>query len=248
MPGRARGNMRNGWQVITPSGACGCCDWATRPVCGAARKGSHAVMVWGRPIERLQVQARVPPAAKPDQRRVAGAGQGGGSSPSTFTGQHEPVDGISDHGVEPAVVRGARLVKGFIGSQRLVVHLVEGAPELLNREGIRQRYGPKPIDDQGDAVRFDIDAAVQVDLVVDPGGGLVDVLDAVQVGSVSLPIAVGLLVMMYPVLAEVRYGETARVTADRRLMAASLVLNWLVGPALMFARRSAMCRFRDRDD
>jgi len=65
--------------------------------------------------------------------------------------------------------------------------------------------------------------------------GVADVLDAVTVGSVSVPIALGLLVMMYPVLAKVRYGETARVTADRRFLVTSLVLNWVVGPALMFA-------------
>ena len=65
--------------------------------------------------------------------------------------------------------------------------------------------------------------------------GVDDVLDAVQVGSVSLPIAIGLLLMMYPVLAKVRYTETRRVTSDRRLLVASLVLNWVVGPALMFA-------------
>jgi ACR3 family arsenite transporter len=60
-------------------------------------------------------------------------------------------------------------------------------------------------------------------------------LDRVQVGSVSLPIAVGLLVMMYPVLAKVRYNETGHVLADRRLMAASLAVNWLLAPAFMFA-------------
>jgi ACR3 family arsenite transporter len=65
--------------------------------------------------------------------------------------------------------------------------------------------------------------------------GLDDALDAVSVGSVSLPIAVGLLLMMYPVLAKVRYGELGTVTGDRRLLVSSLVLNWLVGPALMFA-------------
>ncbi len=65
--------------------------------------------------------------------------------------------------------------------------------------------------------------------------GLNEALDAVKVGSISVPIAVGLLVMMYPVLAKVRYDETHRVTADRRLMATSLALNWIVGPALMFA-------------
>jgi len=65
--------------------------------------------------------------------------------------------------------------------------------------------------------------------------GLDDALGAVEVGDVSLPIAVGLLLMMYPVLAKVRYSELDRVTGDRSLLAASLALNWLLGPALMFA-------------
>ncbi len=61
-------------------------------------------------------------------------------------------------------------------------------------------------------------------------------LDAVQVTrGTSLPIFVGLLVMMYPVLAKVRYGHLGTVTRDRRMLVSSLVLNWLVGPAVMFA-------------
>ncbi|MBK4121298.1 ACR3 family arsenite efflux transporter [Kocuria rhizophila] len=64
--------------------------------------------------------------------------------------------------------------------------------------------------------------------------GLNTALEAVKIGSVSLPIAIGLLVMMYPVLAKVRYDETRRIGADRRLLVTSLVLNWLIGPALMF--------------
>ena len=61
-------------------------------------------------------------------------------------------------------------------------------------------------------------------------------LNAVQVTQgTSLPIFVGLLVMMYPVLAKVRYGELQTVTSDRRMLVSSLVLNWVVGPAVMFA-------------
>jgi ACR3 family arsenite transporter len=65
--------------------------------------------------------------------------------------------------------------------------------------------------------------------------GLNVALDAVSVDGISLPIALGLLVMMYPVLAKVRYDRLGSVTGDRRLLWPSLVLNWLVGPALMFA-------------
>ncbi|QUH01875.1 ACR3 family arsenite efflux transporter [Saccharopolyspora erythraea] len=64
--------------------------------------------------------------------------------------------------------------------------------------------------------------------------GLGPVLDTVQIDGVSLPIALGLLVMMYPVLAKVRYDRLDTVTGDKRLMVSSLVLNWVLGPALMF--------------
>jgi len=65
--------------------------------------------------------------------------------------------------------------------------------------------------------------------------GLNDSLDTIKIDTVSLPIAVGLLAMMYPVLAKVKYSKIGEVTADRRLMGASLVLNWIIGPAVMFA-------------
>ncbi|MBP1160666.1 ACR3 family arsenite transporter [Rhodococcus sp. PvR044] len=65
--------------------------------------------------------------------------------------------------------------------------------------------------------------------------GLGDVLSAVEIDGISLPIALGLLIMMYPVLAKVRYDRLDTVTGDRKLLISSLVLNWVLGPALMFA-------------
>jgi ACR3 family arsenite transporter len=65
--------------------------------------------------------------------------------------------------------------------------------------------------------------------------GLDDALDSLRIGTVSLPIALGLLLMMYPVLAKVRYEELGQLRGERKLMAASLILNWIVGPLLMFA-------------
>jgi ACR3 family arsenite transporter len=65
--------------------------------------------------------------------------------------------------------------------------------------------------------------------------GLDDRLDSLAIGTVSAPIAIGLLLMMYPVLARVRYERLGQMRAERGLLGASVVLNWLVGPALMFA-------------
>ncbi len=64
--------------------------------------------------------------------------------------------------------------------------------------------------------------------------GLGGAISAVQVDGISLPIALGLLVMMYPVLAKVRYDRLDTVTSDRTMLLASLALVWVVGPALMF--------------
>ena len=66
-----------------------------------------------------------------------------------------------------------------------------------------------------------------------------DWLEELQIGTVSLPIAIGLLVMMYPVLAKVRYEDIGRMSDDGvgnwRFFGTSLVLSWVVGPLLMFA-------------
>jgi ACR3 family arsenite transporter len=65
--------------------------------------------------------------------------------------------------------------------------------------------------------------------------GLPALLGSIEVADVSLPIAIGLLWMMYPVLARVKYEELSHVGRAWKLFAASLGLNWLIGPALMFA-------------
>jgi len=64
--------------------------------------------------------------------------------------------------------------------------------------------------------------------------GLNDVLDSAKIDTVSLPIAIGLFAMMYPVLAKVNYSKVGEVTADRRMLGTSLVLNWIIGPLVMF--------------
>ncbi|AJE83589.1 arsenic resistance membrane transport protein [Streptomyces albus] len=65
--------------------------------------------------------------------------------------------------------------------------------------------------------------------------GMDDALAKMEIGGISVPIALGLLIMMYPVLAKVRYDRLETVTGDKRLMVSSLVINWIIGPAVMFA-------------
>jgi len=64
--------------------------------------------------------------------------------------------------------------------------------------------------------------------------GLNDTLDTIKIDTVSLPIALGLFAMMYPVLAKVNYSKVGEVAGDRRMLGTSLVLNWVVGPLVMF--------------